>query len=114
MHEFLIELIAYVIPPAELLGAAVVLWGCLQGLVMLLRRALAKPEQAAPARCVARHPHRHRRKDGAGTGFLPCRRHHPDHRGAQQGNAGGLGRYRGDPYHDGLFPGQGNREERRR
>ena len=39
MHEFLIELIAYVIPPTELLGAAVVLWGCLQGLIMLLRRA---------------------------------------------------------------------------
>ena len=39
MHEFLIQLIAYVIPPTELLGAAVVLWGCVQGLVMLLKRA---------------------------------------------------------------------------
>jgi len=101
MHEFLIELIAYIIPPTELLGAAVVLWGCLfVGTRYAAAARLVKSEQATPARCVARHPHRRRRKDGAGTGFLPCRRHHPDHRG--------------DPYRDGLFPGQGNREERRR
>jgi uncharacterized membrane protein len=39
MHEFLIELIAYVTPFTELLGASVVLWGCVQGLLMLLQRA---------------------------------------------------------------------------
>lgn len=39
MHEFLIELIAYVVPFTELIGTFVVLWGSLQGLVMLLRRA---------------------------------------------------------------------------
>lgn len=42
MHEFLIELIAYVIPSTELLGAAVVLWGCLQG----TRHAAAPPGKA--------------------------------------------------------------------
>lgn len=36
MHEFLIGLIAYVVPFTELIGTLVVLWGCLQGLVMLL------------------------------------------------------------------------------
>lgn len=45
MHEFLIELIAYVVPFTELLGTAVVLWGTLQGLVMLLRRAWSSLNQ---------------------------------------------------------------------
>lgn len=39
MHEFLIELIAYVVPFTELLGSVVVLWGTLQGLAMLVQRA---------------------------------------------------------------------------
>lgn len=39
MHDFLIELIAYVVPFTELLGTLVVLWGTLQGLVMLSKRA---------------------------------------------------------------------------
>lgn len=39
MHEFLIWLIAYVVPFTELLGTLVVLWGSLQGLAMLLHRA---------------------------------------------------------------------------
>ncbi|MDP2805065.1 MAG: DUF1622 domain-containing protein [Gallionellaceae bacterium] len=47
MHEFLIALIAYVVPFTELLGTAVVLWGTLQGLVMLLRRAWASLNQQA-------------------------------------------------------------------
>lgn len=39
LHEFLIALIGYVVPLTELLGAAVVLWGSLQGFIMLIRRA---------------------------------------------------------------------------
>ncbi|MBI5658700.1 MAG: DUF1622 domain-containing protein [Nitrosomonadales bacterium] len=39
MHEFLIELIVYVVPFTELLGTLVVLWGSLQGLAMLLQQA---------------------------------------------------------------------------
>ncbi len=38
MHEFLVLSIAYIVPPTELLGAAVVTWGCLHGLTMLLQR----------------------------------------------------------------------------
>lgn len=40
MHEFLIAVIAYIVPFTELLGAAVVTWGSLHGLLMLSRRAL--------------------------------------------------------------------------
>lgn len=39
MHEFLIALIAYSTPLTEMLGTAVVLWGCVQGLWMLLLRS---------------------------------------------------------------------------
>ncbi len=45
LHEFLIELIAYVVPFTELLGTLVVLWGTLQGLTMLIRRAWASLKQ---------------------------------------------------------------------
>lgn len=38
MHEFLVQSIAYIVPFTELLGVAVVLWGCLHGLQMLVRR----------------------------------------------------------------------------
>jgi uncharacterized membrane protein len=38
MHEFLVLTIAYIVPLTELLGAAVVTWGCLHGLTMLLQR----------------------------------------------------------------------------
>lgn len=39
LHELLVELIAYIVPCTELLGVAVVTWGSLHGLLMLLRRA---------------------------------------------------------------------------
>jgi uncharacterized membrane protein len=39
MHEFLLGVIAYIVPFTELLGAAVVTWGCLHGLLMLSHRA---------------------------------------------------------------------------
>lgn len=38
LHELLVELIAYIVPCTEFLGAAVVTWGSLHGLTMLLRR----------------------------------------------------------------------------
>ncbi len=38
MHEFLLGLIAYITPLTEMVGTAVVAWGCLQGLAMLLQR----------------------------------------------------------------------------
>jgi uncharacterized membrane protein len=38
MHEFLITLITYITPFTELLGTAVVSWGCLQGLLLMLQR----------------------------------------------------------------------------
>ena len=40
MHEFLIAVIAYIVPITELLGAAVVTWGSLHGLFMLSQRVL--------------------------------------------------------------------------
>jgi uncharacterized membrane protein len=39
LHELLVEMIAYIVPCTELLGAAVVTWGTLHGLSMLLHRA---------------------------------------------------------------------------
>jgi uncharacterized membrane protein len=39
LHELLVEAIAYIVPFTELLGAAVVTWGTLHGLILLLRRA---------------------------------------------------------------------------
>jgi uncharacterized membrane protein len=38
LHEFLVEVIAYIVPLTEMLGAAVVTWGSLHGLLMLVRR----------------------------------------------------------------------------
>jgi uncharacterized membrane protein len=38
LHELLVEMIAYIVPCTELLGAAVVTWGTLHGLSMLLHR----------------------------------------------------------------------------
>ncbi len=38
MHDFLIELVAYITPFTETVGTAVVAWGCIQGLAMLVRR----------------------------------------------------------------------------
>ena len=38
LHEFLVEVIAYIVPLTELLGAAVVTWGSLHGLILLLHR----------------------------------------------------------------------------
>jgi uncharacterized membrane protein len=39
LHELLVELIAYIVPCTEFMGAAVVTWGTLHGLMLLLRRA---------------------------------------------------------------------------
>ena len=39
MHEFLIEAIAFVVPFTELLGATVVTWGCVHGLLLVAQRA---------------------------------------------------------------------------
>ncbi len=38
LHEFLVELIAYIVPLTELVGVAVVTWGSLHGLLMLAQR----------------------------------------------------------------------------
>lgn len=38
MHAFLVQAIAYIVPLTELLGAAVVTWGCIHGLFLLLQR----------------------------------------------------------------------------
>jgi len=38
MHQFLVGVIACIVPFTELLGAAVVIWGSLHGRFMLLRR----------------------------------------------------------------------------
>lgn len=48
MHEFLIELTAYVVPFTELIGTFVVLWGSLQGLAMLLARAWRSASRQPP------------------------------------------------------------------
>jgi len=39
MHEFLVLAIGYIVPLTELLGAAVVTWGCVHGTVLVVRRA---------------------------------------------------------------------------
>jgi uncharacterized membrane protein len=38
LHELLIDAIAYIVPLTELLGVAVVTWGSVHGLIMLLQR----------------------------------------------------------------------------
>lgn len=38
LHELLIGAIAYIVPLTELLGVAVVTWGSLHGLILLLQR----------------------------------------------------------------------------
>lgn len=38
LHEILVELIAWIVPITELLGVAVVTWGSLHGLILLLQR----------------------------------------------------------------------------
>ncbi|MBU1214530.1 MAG: DUF1622 domain-containing protein [Gammaproteobacteria bacterium] len=38
LHEMLVEAIDYIVPLTELLGAAVVTWGSLHGLLLLLQR----------------------------------------------------------------------------
>ncbi len=38
LHELLVNLIAYIVPCTEFLGATVVTWGSLHGMSMLLRR----------------------------------------------------------------------------
>jgi len=40
MHEFLVGLIAYIVPLTELLGVVVVTWGSLHGLALLALRGL--------------------------------------------------------------------------
>ena len=48
MHDFLVQAIAFVVPFTELLGAAVVTWGCVHGLLLVVQRAW---------RCFWRQPH---------------------------------------------------------
>ena len=38
MHEFLVKLIEYIVPLTELLGVAVVTWGSVHGLMLLVMR----------------------------------------------------------------------------
>jgi len=40
MHEFLVLAIGYIVPLTELLGAAVVTWGCVHGTLLVARRAM--------------------------------------------------------------------------
>ena len=48
MHEFLVEIIAYIVPLTELLGAAVVTWGSVHGLLILVRRAWQAVNKQTP------------------------------------------------------------------
>ena len=38
MHAFLVQAIAVIVPVTELLGAAVVTWGCLHGFLLVVQR----------------------------------------------------------------------------
>lgn len=49
LHELLVEIIAYIVPLTELLGASVVTWGSLHGLLMLVRRAWRSLQKLPPA-----------------------------------------------------------------
>lgn len=49
MHELLIQFTTYIVPFTELLGAAVVTWGSLHGLTMLLRRAWQTVNKQQPS-----------------------------------------------------------------
>jgi uncharacterized membrane protein len=48
LHELLVEAIAYIVPLTELLGAAVVTWGSLHGLLLLLQRGWGLLNKRAP------------------------------------------------------------------
>jgi len=51
MHDLLIELVEMVVPWIEMVGIAVVLWGAVEGLIMLLlriRSRLVKAERLEP------------------------------------------------------------------
>ena len=48
LHELLVEMIAYIVPCTEFLGAAVVTWGSLHGLIMLLRRGWRAMQKLPP------------------------------------------------------------------
>ena len=48
LHEFLVELIAYIVPLTEMLGVAVVTWGSLHGLIMLLQRGRSLFDKQLP------------------------------------------------------------------
>ncbi|HLY95871.1 MAG TPA: DUF1622 domain-containing protein [Sideroxyarcus sp.] len=47
LHELLVEMIAYIVPCTEFLGAAVVTWGSLHGLILLLRRVWRSMQKQA-------------------------------------------------------------------
>ena len=48
LHELLVEAIAYIVPLTEMLGVAVVTWGSLHGLILLLQRGLSLFNQRPP------------------------------------------------------------------
>ncbi len=55
MHAFLVQAIAYIVPLTELLGAAVVTWGCIHGLFLLLQhgwRCMNRQLQATQLRNI--------------------------------------------------------------
>ena len=47
MHEFLVELVAAIVPWTEAAGIAIVMWGAIEGLVKLLGRLRSVLDSAA-------------------------------------------------------------------
>ena len=47
MHEFLVELVARIVPWTEAVGIAIVVWGALEGIVRLLARFRSLLKKAA-------------------------------------------------------------------
>ena len=54
MHEFLVELVAKIVPWTEAVGIAIVMWGALEGIIKLLTRFRSLLDSAVPLIPISR------------------------------------------------------------
>lgn len=103
MHEFLVELVAAIVPWTEAVGIAIVMWGAIEGLVKLLgrvRSVLGSTTQPIP---ISRIRLAIGEKSRWGWIFSG-RRHYSSHHYFQLGIARHSRRYSDNSHHHRVFP----------
>ena len=103
MHEWLVELVALIVPWTEAVGIAIVMWGAIEGLIKLLLRFSSLFNKAIQPLPISQIRLAIGEKIALGLDFFTRRRHHSNHHYPQLAIARHFGWHRHYPHHHRFF-----------